>query len=46
MLDNGRRLSPTAVLFVFALVNGDGSISVADIFYLINFLFARGPAPL
>ncbi|HKC24188.1 MAG TPA: hypothetical protein VKF32_05575, partial [Thermoanaerobaculia bacterium] len=26
-------------------VNGDGSVSVADVFYLINFLFAGGPAP-
>ncbi|MBW3670684.1 MAG: fibronectin type III domain-containing protein, partial [Acidobacteria bacterium] len=26
--------------------NGDTSVSVADIFYLINFLFANGPAPI
>jgi hypothetical protein len=25
--------------------NGDGSVNVNDIFYLINFLFAGGPAP-
>jgi hypothetical protein len=26
-------------------VNGDGAVSVADVFYLINFLFAGGPPP-
>ncbi len=26
-------------------VNGDGAVDVADVFYLINFLFAGGPAP-
>jgi streptogramin lyase len=26
-------------------VNGDGSVDVNDIFYLINYLFAGGPAP-
>ncbi len=26
--------------------NGDGAATVADIFYLINFLFAGGPAPI
>jgi hypothetical protein len=26
--------------------NGDGALSVADVFYLINSLFAGGPAPL
>jgi hypothetical protein len=26
-------------------VNGDGSVTVVDVFYLINFLFAGGPAP-
>ena len=26
--------------------NGDGTISVGDVFYLINFLFAGGPAPI
>jgi virginiamycin B lyase len=26
-------------------VNGDGDVNVADVFYLINFLFAGGPAP-
>ena len=25
--------------------NGDGVVTVADVFYLINFLFAGGPAP-
>jgi hypothetical protein len=25
--------------------NGDGELAVADVFYLINFLFAGGPAP-
>ena len=25
--------------------NGDGSVTVADVFYLINFLFADGPVP-
>jgi hypothetical protein len=27
-------------------VNGDGVVNVADVFYLINFLFAGGPIPL
>jgi hypothetical protein len=27
-------------------VNGDGSFNVADVFYLINFLFAGGPPPV
>ncbi len=26
-------------------VSGDGAVTVADVFYLINFLFAGGPAP-
>src|SRR5437762_7966195 len=26
--------------------NGDGTVSVADIFYLINFLFTAGPPPV
>jgi hypothetical protein len=26
-------------------VNGDGNVDVSDVFYLINFLFAGGPAP-
>jgi Dockerin type I domain len=26
--------------------NGDGSVNVADVFYLINYLFAGGPAPV
>ena len=26
-------------------VNGDGSVTLADVFYLINFLFAGGPLP-
>jgi hypothetical protein len=27
-------------------VNGDGAVNVADVFYLINYLFAGGPPPL
>ena len=27
-------------------INGDGTLSVADVFYLINYLFAAGPAPI
>jgi CSLREA domain-containing protein len=27
-------------------VNGDGTIDIADVFYLINFLFASGPVPV
>ncbi len=27
-------------------VNADGSVDVADVFYLINYLFAGGPSPL
>jgi hypothetical protein len=26
-------------------VNGDGSVNVGDVFFLINFLFAGGPVP-
>jgi virginiamycin B lyase len=26
-------------------VNGDGNVNVSDIFYLVNYLFAGGPAP-
>src|SRR5437667_6014988 len=26
--------------------NGDGAVTVADIFYLINFLFTSGPPPV
>jgi len=26
-------------------VNGDGKVDVADVFYLVNFLFAAGPTP-
>ena len=26
--------------------NGDGSVGAADVFYLINFIFAGGPAPI
>jgi hypothetical protein len=27
-------------------VNGDGVVNVADVFYLVNYLFAGGPIPL
>jgi hypothetical protein len=27
-------------------VNGDGQVNVGDAFYLINYLFASGPAPV
>jgi hypothetical protein len=30
----------------FADVNGDGAVSVLDVFHLINFLFAAGPPPV
>src|SRR5262249_48597202 len=33
------------VLHVAGDVNGDGGASPADVFFLINFLFAGGPAP-
>jgi len=26
-------------------VDGNGTVTVSDVFYLINFLFANGPAP-
>jgi virginiamycin B lyase len=32
-------------VFVPGDVNGDAAIDVADVFYLINYLFAGGPAP-
>jgi virginiamycin B lyase len=31
--------------FVSGDVNGDGTVDVSDVFYVINFLFASGPAP-
>jgi Dockerin type I domain len=39
----GRRFGP---ICAHGDVNGDGSVTVADVFYLINFLFASGPAPI
>ena len=27
-------------------VNGDGNVDIGDVFYLINYLFAGGPAPV
>jgi hypothetical protein len=27
-------------------VNGDSNVNVSNVFYLINFLFAGGPAPV
>jgi NHL repeat len=38
------RKGVTAVLSGDA--NGDGSVTVGDVFYLINYLFAAGPAPI
>lgn len=32
-------------LYATGDVNGDGNISIADIVYLINYLFKMGPAP-
>jgi virginiamycin B lyase len=32
-------------VFVPGDTDGDGNVNVADVFYLINFLFAGGPAP-
>jgi streptogramin lyase len=32
-------------VFISGDVNGDGLVDVLDVFYLINFLFAGGPAP-
>jgi streptogramin lyase len=40
----GNRIGRIQV-FVPGDVDGDGSATVADVFYLINFLFAGGPAP-
>jgi hypothetical protein len=31
--------------FVSGDVNGDGVVDVSDVFYVINVLFAGGPAP-
>lgn len=33
------------VIFIRGDANGDGTINSADIVYLINYLFKRGPAP-
>ncbi len=43
--------SPSAFIAKFAALtsgdaNGDGQVTVADVFYLINNLFAGGPAPI
>jgi hypothetical protein len=27
-------------------VNADGNVDIGDVFYLINYLFASGPAPV
>jgi hypothetical protein len=32
--------------FVFGDANGDGVINIADVVYLINYLFIHGPAPV
>jgi len=36
----------TVVRFRNGDVNGDGTPTVSDVFYLINFLFAGGPPPI
>lgn len=35
-----------APTYLIGDVNGDGVVNVSDVFYLINFLFAGGPAPI
>jgi IPT/TIG domain/Dockerin type I domain len=36
----------TYMAFPHGDANGDGQVTVADVFYLINYLFAGGPAPI
>jgi streptogramin lyase len=45
----GARISTVSVLVTATVpgdANGDGSVTVGDVFYLINNLFAGGPAPI
>jgi hypothetical protein len=45
----GARISTVSVLVTATVpgdANGDGSVTVGDVFYLINYLFAGGPAPI
>lgn len=42
--ESGNRIGKVRVV-VPGDVNDDGDVNVADVFYLINFLFAAGPAP-
>jgi hypothetical protein len=39
-------VTPTPSCTVKGDVDGNGSVNVADVFYLINTLFAGGPAPV
>jgi hypothetical protein len=32
-------------VFTYGDANGDGKINIADVVYLINYLFINGPAP-
>jgi photosystem II stability/assembly factor-like uncharacterized protein len=41
----GRGMFRSSPLGAHGDVNGDGDVNVADVFYLINYLFASGPAP-
>jgi streptogramin lyase len=43
--DGGANQIGRLEVFVSGDVNGDGAVDVNDVFYLINFLFAGGPAP-
>jgi Bacterial Ig-like domain (group 3)/Dockerin type I domain len=36
----------TETVYLSGDANGDGSVTVGDVFYLINSLFAGGPAPI
>jgi streptogramin lyase len=45
-IDETRRRIYRFDLWVPGDANGDGDVTIADVFYLINFLFAGGPSPI
>jgi hypothetical protein len=42
----GRILLPKFDLNVGSDANGDGRVTIADVVYLVNFMFRNGPPPL
>jgi hypothetical protein len=44
-LADSSRVAITAIKYVRGDANGSGDVSLADVVYLINYLFRGGPAP-